>query len=452
MRLDHPPPVIAEVAKEKLKAPNRVQLTFNIAGALLAGVFVVQAILSRDTSGYDLIEFLSGIGIAAAIVFGLWLWLIKGDHHVSFGIVFIWACVFRLIGVWGEPILEDDYFRYLLDACLFISYGSPYGIPPESLFTENSLSPACVELLTGVNNPHLSTIYAPVLQYVFVLSHILSPVNLDLLQFIIVLFDLAVIYMLGKLAPARMVLLYAWCPLVIKEFAFTAHPDVIGVCLLLAAFIFKKHNQTALSCILVGLAICTKIIAVAALPFFLFRQPVRYWLLIPATAVIVYLPFLVGQQQTDLTILAYFAANWQFNAPIFSLLSGVTTDELARYICLATFLIWFGYFFKRHTMLNQTCDIPRMDWVFGVLFLLSPVLNAWYWVWVLPFAVLWPSAWAWTVSVTILLSYIIGLNISGSELGNYQVAFSAQVIQLLSVAVALIFDYRHNRFRMSQSD
>ena len=93
MRLDHLPPAIAEVAKEKLKAPNRVQLTLNIAGALLAGVFVLQAILSRDTSGYDLIEFLSGIGIAAVIVFGLWLWLIKGDHHISFGIVFIWACV-----------------------------------------------------------------------------------------------------------------------------------------------------------------------------------------------------------------------------------------------------------------------------------------------------------------------------------------------------------------------
>ena len=51
-----------------MKVPYRVQLTLNIAGALLAGVFVLQAILSRDTSGYDLIEFLSGIGIFAAIV------------------------------------------------------------------------------------------------------------------------------------------------------------------------------------------------------------------------------------------------------------------------------------------------------------------------------------------------------------------------------------------------
>ena len=43
-------------------------MTFNIIGAFLAGVFAVQAILSRDTSGYDLIALLSGIGIFAAIV------------------------------------------------------------------------------------------------------------------------------------------------------------------------------------------------------------------------------------------------------------------------------------------------------------------------------------------------------------------------------------------------
>ena len=113
--------------------------------------------------------------------------------------------MFLLIGVWGEPILEDDYFRFLLDACLFVTYGSPYGIASESLFLTNDFTPECNAMLTGVNNPHLATIYAPFLQYVFLLSHLISPVNLDLLQLIIVLFDLSIIYVLGKLASARLV-------------------------------------------------------------------------------------------------------------------------------------------------------------------------------------------------------------------------------------------------------
>ncbi len=437
--------------KERTQDTGKALMPSMIVGASLAVVYGVQAVMSRNASGYELIEFLSGFGIAAAIVFGFWFWLIRRDLQIGFGMVFLWACAFRLIGVWGEPILEDDYFRYLLDACLFITYGSPYGIAPESLFASSSLTAECQEMLTGVNNPHLATIYAPVLQYIFAFAHILSPVNLDLLQFIIALFDLAIVFMLGRLAPARMVLLYAWCPLIIKEFAFTAHPDVIGVSLLLAAFIARHHGKIAFGCILVALAACSKIIAAAALPFFLFRQPIRCWLLVIATASILYLPFLLQERQSDLAVLAYFAEYWRFNAPIFSLLSEMLTDRWARYLCLAVFLIWYGYYFRLYQNAAHPNDMPRMDWIFGVFFLLSPVLNAWYWVWILPFAVIWPSAWAWTVSVTIALSYVIGLHLPESGLRNYQVADFAQFAQVLSVGIALMFDYRHQRLRRSPS-
>ncbi len=423
-----------------------------LIGGILAIVYGIQAFLSRDSSGYyELAAFLGGFGTAAAIVLGYWFWLWKNERHLSFASLFVWACIFRLIGVWGEPILEDDYFRYLLDACLFVTYGSPYGIEPESLFSVNLLTPACEEMLTGVNNPHLATIYGPFLQYVFAFSHLLSPVNLDLLQFIIVLFDLTVVYMLGKLAPARTVLLYAWCPLVIKEFSFTAHPDVIGVCLLLAAFIARNQSRHAIACLLVGLAVCTKIFALAAIPFFLYRQQLRYWFILPATVVVLYLPFLIHQQQSDLEILTHFAKTWQFNAPVFQFLSEMLTDQRARYVCLMVFLCWYGYYFRRYQTVSRPTDIPRMDWIFGMLLLLSPVVNAWYWVWVLPFAVIWPSAWAWTASVTIALSYVIGLNLQESNLSDYQVAGFAQLVQILSVSVALVIDYRYGRFRRPQS-
>lgn len=365
--------------------------------------------------------------------------------------VFIWACVFRLIGVWGEPILEDDFYRYLLDACLFVTYGSPYGITPETLFESHSLTPECERLLSGVNNPHLATIYAPVLQYVFVLIHLLSPVNLDLLQLTVVLFDLAIIVMLGKLAAPRTVLLYAWCPLVIKEFAFTAHPDVIAVALLLAALMCRTQNKMVWACILVSLAACTKFLAIVALPFFLFRQPMRYWLIVLATIVLLYLPFLIQHPRSDLEILVHFATHWIFNAPIFTLLSALFSDTFARYLCLAIFTCWYAYYFSRYQATCKPFDIPRFDWIFGCLFLLSPVLNAWYWVWVLPFAVLWPSTWAWTISVAIILSYCIGLNLPDLQLYDYQVHELALWVQVISVCIALFIDYRSQRFNIHHS-
>jgi len=128
--------------------------------------------------------------------------------RISFTAIFLWAMAFRAIGLWGDPILEDDFYRYLLDGCVFVASGSPYGIPPSSLFFENSLSPHCEQLLNGVNNPDLPTIYAPLLQYIFAIAHIISPANIDALQAIYSLIDLALILVLGKCAPARHVMLW----------------------------------------------------------------------------------------------------------------------------------------------------------------------------------------------------------------------------------------------------
>ena len=419
-----------------------------IVGIALAMIYTIQAMLSRDSDSYELWMFLSGFGCASALVFGYWLWLHRKQINLSIHTVILWAVVFRLIGIWGEPILEDDFYRFLLDPCLTLTYGSPYGITPDSLFSSNLLGSACGNLLTNVNNPHLATIYAPFLQYIFLLSHLLLPVNLDILQLIIVLFDLSVVWMLGKLAPARMVMLYAWCPLVIKEFAFTAHPDVIGVSLLLAAFIVRQKGSSLIGAILIGLACATKILAIVALPFFLFRQSIRYWAAIAATILVLYLPFLMQNNETDLGVLAHFAGNWLFNAPLFYLSRELITDQAARYASLALFLLWYAYYFARYQQLNPPSSVPRMDWVFGLLFLLSPVLNAWYWVWVLPFAVIFPSIWAWAASVALMLSYIIGINWPESELRDYQVWEIAQVAQMAIVGAAVIIDYRFQRFRL----
>lgn len=435
--------------REKDSTPTQMSLVSStIVGTILAITYVVQGFLSRDSTGYDLFAFLGGFGFTAAVVLLYWYWLHRNHLNPTFKTIFFWAIVFRLIGVWGDPILEDDYYRYLLDACLFFTHGSPYGIAPESLFAINTLTPECNAMLTGVNNPNLATIYAPFLQYIFVLSHMISPVNLDLLQFIIVLFDLCIIYMLGKLAPARMVLLYAWCPLVIKEFAFTAHPDVIGVSLLLAALVARKSGKTALGCILIAVACCTKVFALAALPYFLFRQHFRYWIVVAATVFSMYLPFLLEQPHTDLAILKHFARTWLFNAPVFYLLAELLTDQVARYVSFSLFFLWYCYYFVRYQQTNRSTDMPRMDWIFGLLLMLSPVLNAWYLVWVLPFAVIWPSVWAWTASVVIVLSYVIGLHLPQSELYDYQVSPYAQSIQILCIGIALVIDYRHRHFKV----
>ncbi|MCE2392333.1 MAG: hypothetical protein J4G09_12765 [Proteobacteria bacterium] len=56
-------------------------------------------------------------------------------------------------------------------------------------------------------------------------------------------FDLLLIRLLLPLARPAFVLLYAWCPLAIKGIAFTAHPDGLGVCLLMAAVLLRRDRR-----------------------------------------------------------------------------------------------------------------------------------------------------------------------------------------------------------------
>ena len=422
------------------------QFAHLLAGLTISVAYGFLAVGSRGPIGISLFPFLGGYWFVAAIIIVYWFWLRNNRIDISFRQVFIWAVIFRVIAIWGAPILEDDFHRYILDGCLFWSFGSPYGIIPSSLFAHNTLPTECQAALTWINNPDLPTIYAPMLQYLFAVSYYLAPANVDALQLIVVLFDLALIYLLRNMASARNILLYAWCPLVVKEFAFTAHPDVIGAFFVLAALSARMNGYRFLSCILIGIACCTKIFALLALPFILFRQPPRYWLTVLVTMVILYCPFLL-QGSTDLTVLGYFAVNWQFNAILFELLEVLTSDWTARYLCGGLFLIWFCFYFSRYNVYRGNVAIPRMDWVFGLLLLASPVINPWYLVWLLPFAVLWPSVWAWTAAVVLSLSYMTGLHLPDSELGAYQIVRFAWVIEITTIGFALLFDYWRYRRR-----
>lgn len=434
-----------------------------LIGLLCALGYGYLAIQSNHDGGIALLNFLASYWTIGAVVLGYWLYLHNNNLNLSYRAVIFWAVVFRLIGIAGSPILEDDFYRYLLDGCVFLATGSPYGITPETLFQTHFLSNECQATLARVNNPDVATIYAPLLQYIFVLAHIISSANINLLQLIVVLFDVGLILILCRFVPAKNVLLYAWNPLILKEIAFTAHLDIIGVFFLLAAFMARYQQKSALAAALIALACASKIFAVIALPYFLYKQKFRYWLLVAALVVALYLPFLY-QGNTDMLIVGVFAQYWQFNATGFQLLSNFFPDSLARVFCLATFVsVWCYYFYRYHSThpanyhsakaksddiaqsIAQSIDwaIPRFDWIFGIFFLLSPVANPWYMVWLLPFAAIRPSCWAWTLSLAVSLTYVSGINLIESALNAYEIADWAYAIELALIGVALVYDYRN---------
>ncbi len=421
-----------------------------LAGGLLTVIYSVMAFYSNLDTGMPLSVFVQTYTLAAMVVASVYFVQSLCNLTISFRMVFIWAVIFRIIAIVGSPILEDDFHRYLLDGCVFVATGSPYGVAPSTLFTDSDLSPECQATLNWINNPDLPTIYGPVLQYVFAFAYLASPADINFLQVIFAGVDLVLIWMLAKVAPLRYVMLYAWCPLIIKETVFTGHPDGIGVTLLFAAFLLRSRGRSMLAVLFATLACCAKVFALIALPYFLFRKGLKHWGLAFLGAFLVYVPFVL-QGHTDMLVLGIFVREWNFNPLVFEALQVFFSDRNARLICLSLFVaLWTCYFYWFHQQNHDASNtIPRMDWIFGVFLILSPVINAWYLVWLLPFAVLRPTFTAWAASFAVVFSYITGLNLMSASLHAYEVHYLAYTLEVLLIVVALLIDLVFNRSGMT---
>ncbi|MEZ5528418.1 MAG: hypothetical protein R3E57_00510 [Porticoccaceae bacterium] len=353
--------------------------------------------------------------------------------------VLVWAAVFRLIGCLGQPLLEDDFFRYLWDGYRFAVDGSPYAVPPAVFFGDGSIPQALLNVLGQINYPQVPTIYGPTLEYSFLLGYLVAPAQVWPLQWLYSLVDLALVALLLRMAEPRWVLLYAWSPLVIKELAFTAHPDVLGVFFLMLALHWRQRQWFAGAATALALSVGAKVFALLFVPFVLWRMPLRYWMLFTLVLAALYVPFLL-HSGSELAGLQVFLQHWQFNGSLYPLL-GRWLDPIAAKMLLGGILLGFcGILLLRHCR-RRDGQLPRGDLLFGVFFLVAPVVNAWYLIWLLPFAVLNPRCWSWAFSFTVLLSYVIGLNFDLPGLDPVRMPLWASLLEYGAVVLAFGLDY-----------
>ena len=397
--------------------------------------YAALAFLAWPPGEPDLVAFFTLMVWTGLLVFGLFLYCHRRDEPFPLNRLLFWAIAFRICGLVGGPLFEDDFYRYLWDGYRFATTGTPYAVVPEAFFTDPTVPATFHAVLDGINHPELPTIYAPTTQFVFLLGYWLQPGSIAALQGLLIVIDLATVALLLRLAPARNVMLYAWCPLVVKEIAFTAHPDGIGVGLLLAAIVLARDYRWRSAAVCLGLACGAKIFALVLVPFVLVGASTRHWALFGATLAALYAPFALGGG-TDLYSLLVFAREWEFNSAAFGLLTlALPVFEAKLVLGLGCALFW-GWYYRRYRR-NGRQPVPRGDWVYGLLLAASPVINPWYLLWLLPFAAIFPSVWAWTASMAVLISYVTGLNVNDYELHPYQQPLWARLLEFGLIGLAL---------------
>ena len=413
----------------------------------LASLGLAQASVLLLGSGANNADQLTSVLFAAGLGASALIWLAYEPQFSKVPIAWVLALalVLRLIAAQAVPLLEDDHYRYLWDGFRSAAAFDPYLKAPAEFFTDRTLAAPWPSILNGINNPHLPTIYGPVLQLVFWLGYLISPGDLWGIKALLLVIDLTCLGLLARAkVDPRWLLAYALHPVVLKEVMASAHPDgIVGFILFCACLAWQSQRWLTLG-LLLGTAIATKISALVVLPLLVWlvlnnkSARLRLALGIGISLVIWYGPFVINGQ-SDFKSLAVFAQSWRFNPLLFRLFDFISDASIARALaglCIAAIVAFLAWSEKEKT--------PRWDLAIVALLSFAPVVNPWYWLWALAPAVLLGRIAVPVMAIIASLAYINSAVLSGAA--SFYVAWPITLIQIFALLALLTLDIRASKF------
>ena len=210
---------------------------------------------------YISLAYLMGV-----VLLGLWGLLPRLKPSLgALKFIFAIGLITRLMMFASNPVIEDDWHRYLWDGASVVNGIDPYEYAPAEA---SLLNPFGEEVSVSddpdlrrlqelgaehtlyhgrINYPYIKTIYPPVAQSAFGLAHLIAPFSLNGWRTVLLGVDLIsfclIIWVLGLFGRSYLwVGLYWWNPSVLLEVFNSGHMDVLIVPFLVAAFGLAKIN------------------------------------------------------------------------------------------------------------------------------------------------------------------------------------------------------------------
>ncbi len=300
----------------------------------------------------------------------------------------------------APPSLSGDLFRYVWEGKVLAHGFDPYALSPAdpalAALRDSAIHPF-------VNHPELSAIYPPLALAGYAAVAALSP-SVMAIKLWCLLNEIALVVVLlawmkrRDLSPAN-VLVYAWNPLVIVEFAGSAHNDPAGMLWLALALMWVERRPIA-SALAIAAGVLTKLAPLMAVPFLVLRFPWRARVIAFVSIGAGLGAYLAWTRHPD-SGLSAFGGSWRNNELLFHYLALWTgSDSIARAVAASGVAAVIGFALARGTAPERATQLG-----FRTALLLSPVFHPWYLGWALMFEPLKPS-WPWLVlSLTMILNY-----------------------------------------------
>jgi len=360
--------------------------------------------------------------VAAFIGYVLFIRYVRIDRLLLLLLV---SGLFRLIFLWSEPTLSDDFYRFVWDGRVIEAGYSPYAYMP------NDTPPAWIEsadpnneLLENLNSPDYYSVYPPLHQAVFYLAAKTSSdlkSALVMMRLVLILADMLLIVLLFRIASnlgrPDAALLYALNPLVIIEISGNLHFEGLVALPLVLAVWWLHKKPVIFSGALLGIAAAIKFTPFIFLPAML-REKSRMQAVKLATLCFLCFGFMGWWLLSAEEIIHLFKSvrlyfqSFEFNASVYYLfreagqwflgynpvaITGIVVPALG-----AAIMLWIS-FVKRAG--DEAALFRKMVFVGFVYLLFATTVHPWYLIPLLALAVPTGLVFPWLWSALILLSY-----------------------------------------------
>ena len=330
----------------------------------------------------------------------------------------ILAALFRLSIIFSPPYLSDDIYRYVWDGRVQSAGINPYRYIPADEALAQLRDEKIYPNINRRDSAH--TIYPPVAEGAFLLITRFSE-SVTWMKAAMVGFEAiavwALVQLLSSFGLARQrVLIYAWHPLAIWEFAGSGHVDALAIAFIALALLVRRKHRESLTGFLLACATGVKLFPAALFPPLYIKKSAKMFLAFAATILISYLPYLsVGPLATLGFLPGYASERGMISGEQFFLLT-VARRLLSAHVPTSAYVIFAVAVLGMLSvwlMLDQRSDdrYLRNGLIIASVFvlLLAPHFS-WYFTWLIPFLCFVPSIPVFYLTVASFLLYLTWLN------------------------------------------
>jgi len=213
--------------------------------------------------------------------------------------VLVFALLLRMAALATPPYLSDDIYRYVWDGRVQAAGINPYRFVPES---RELLALRDGEIYPRINRRgYAPTIYPPLAEALFLAGTRISE-SVTWVKLVMIAFEALTVWILVRLLrslqlPPERVLIYAWNPLAIWEFAGSGHIDAAAIAFMVLAVWARRCNRPGLTGLSLACATLTKLYPAVIFPALYRRWDWKMPAAFGAAVVLAYLPFVsVGRR------------------------------------------------------------------------------------------------------------------------------------------------------------